>query len=159
LVDPAESAFKRLKALYHNNPNVLLCNVGIGSESKKEIFYESGSYQQGTEDTALFSSVSEFEIKRFPGVPFSKKEIELMTWSDFLSFYGLKYCKFDFISIDAEGLDWEILRQINLSYYRCRFLCIEYNQRAEDEYKITNHAKLFGMKLLDKNNDNLVFVK
>ena len=41
LVDPAESAYKRLKALYHNHPNVLLCNVGIGKESKKEVFFET----------------------------------------------------------------------------------------------------------------------
>lgn len=159
LVDPAETAFKRLLSLYHMNPKVLLCHVGIGAESKKQTFFESGSYQNDSQDVALFSSVVESETKRFPGVPFTEKEIDIMTWSDFLSFYGLKYCKFDFISIDAEGLDWEILKQINLSYYRCRFLCIEWNQRPEDELKITNHAKLFGMRLLEKNNDNLVFVK
>jgi FkbM family methyltransferase len=159
LVDPAESAYKRLVELYNNHPKVLLCNVGIGTESKKEIFYESGSYQKWTTDTALFSTVVESEIKRFPGVSFETKEIELMTWSDFLSFYGLKHCKFDFISIDAEGLDWEILQQINLTDYGCRFLCVEWNQKPEYEIKFTNYVKLFGMKLHEKNNDNLVFVR
>lgn len=159
LVDPAESAYKRLKALYHNHPNVLLCNVGIGKETKKEQFFESGSYQEGTQDVALFSTTVKSELTRWNGIPFEKKEIDIMTWEDFLSFYGLKYAKFDFITIDAEGLDWEILKQINLSYYRCRFLCIEWNRRPEDEIRFTQHAKLFGMKLLEKNDDNLLFVK
>ena len=76
LVDPAESAYKRLVELYDNHPKVLLCNVGIGTESKKEIFYESGSYQKWTDDTALFSTVVESEIKRFPSVSFETKEID-----------------------------------------------------------------------------------
>ena len=63
--------------------------------------------------------------------------------------------RFEFISIDAEGMDLEILKQIDLERVGCEMLCVEYN--AKDDYKFIGYAAGAGMKLVLRNHENLIF--
>ena len=61
LVDPAESAYKRLKALYHNHANVLLCNVGIGKDHTLFALTDGLVEFRKKKDNRSFVSIVPFE--------------------------------------------------------------------------------------------------
>jgi hypothetical protein len=64
---------------------------------------------------------------------------------------------FDLISIDAEGLDLDIMKQIDFNLYGCKMLIIEYNK--QNEYQFRKLAAQYQLKLFAKNRENLIFVK
>ncbi len=67
--------------------------------------------------------------------------------------------KFDFITIDAEGNDWNILKQIDLNKVECKCLCIEYNTDFALLNKYTEYVIPFGFKEIHRNYENVIFVK
>jgi hypothetical protein len=77
---------------------------------------------------------------------------------DFKSFQATATHKqFNLISIDVEGYDYEVLSQIDLGSVGCEMLIVEFN--GKDESLFTDYANKFGMKLISKNPENLIFVK
>jgi len=52
----------------------------------------------------------------------------------------------DFLSIDTEGNDLEILQSINFDNYIINAICVEHNNRIGSE-KIINHMKSSGYDL------------
>jgi len=65
--------------------------------------------------------------------------------------------RFDLISIDAEGYDFNILSQIDLNKVQCKMLIVENN--GTDFWKYNSYCDKFRMKLLDKTYQNLIFIK
>jgi len=85
---------------------------------------------------------------------FEWEEIEVAA-IDFPTLLGLSVIKkFDFISIDAEGHDLEILRQMDLKALGCQMLCIEHGGK-QDEIK----ALCPGMKEVYNGGINLILVR
>lgn len=76
--------------------------------------------------------------------------IPMFTYEDALQQFTHK--KFDFITIDAEGMDTAILLQIDLS--NVKYLCIEY---GSDEQLIKRYCK--GFRTLHRNGENLILVR
>lgn len=151
LVEPG-TICKKLVALHNDNENVQVYNFGIGESEEIVTFYESGSHIAGGEDRGLVSTMDFEETKRWPDVKFESKEIRVKPFSALL-----KHAPFDFISIDAEGFDLAILRQIDLKGVGCSCLCIEWNGDKFAEKEITDYCNQFGLKLSLKNAENLVF--
>jgi len=135
------------------NPNVHIYNYGIGDRDEKIKFWESGNHVPHGKDKGLVSTADFEETKRWPHVEFTECEIELVTWD---TFYNESRSMFHFISIDAEGNDWNILRQIDLRAVGCRVLCIEYNSSLELLWRFKKHCK--GYHLAVQNTENLIFV-
>jgi len=61
---------------------------------------------------------------------------------------------FDFITIDAEGMDYEILSQINLNEVGCKLICVEHNGKDIEKFK--SYCQSFGMKEISRNGENLI---
>jgi hypothetical protein len=62
---------------------------------------------------------------------------------------------FDFITIDAEGYDLEILRQIDLT--DTKLLCIEWNTNDQAKGQILEYTIKFGMnKIIYVSGENLL---
>lgn len=158
LIEPS-STFAELSELYAGNENVKCYNYGIGENTCKSEFYESGNHYLNGNDKALVSSCicSETYRWRHRGVAFTKTEIQLKTLADFYEEAGMP--NLDFISIDVEGLDWEVLKQIDLDKVGCKCLCIEYNGKMHLEVLFTNYCNQYGMQLIHKNGENLIFSK
>ena len=69
---------------------------------------------------------------------------------DFKTFY--ETCpikKFDLISIDVEGFDYDVLSQINLESVGCKCLCVEFNGKNKDGF--VNYVNQFGLRLISEN--------
>lgn len=148
LVEPG-ATFSQLEKLHKDNPKVTLHNYAIGGMASKLTFYESGAHVKGGNDQGLVSTLDFDETIRWrkSGVQFTERVVDVKP-------YEFKD-KFDFISIDAEGLDYQILRQIDLS--NTRALCIEWNSDTDLYRLYVDYCK--GFKIGLKNAENLVFIR
>lgn len=158
LIEPG-SIYSDLHALYADNPNVHTHNFGIGEEEKVVKFFESGAHVAGGSDQGLVSTVNEAETVRWrlAGVEFKETEIYIINWLDFYTSIGSP--KFDFVSADVEGEEWNILKQMDLAAIGCSCVCIEFNGHLDLKMQFVNYCTMFGMKLALENRENLIFVK
>lgn len=158
LLEPS-SVFDDLMALHIDNPQIDCHKIGLSKETGTVKFWESENHVPNGTDKALVSSSDYFETKRWrnAGVKFQEKTIEVMSFSDFYEGIGRK--KFNFISIDCEGVDWIILQQINLSEVECECLIIEWNgnKKLEMDYRI--YVQNFGLKEIHRNAENIIYAR
>lgn len=156
LLEPGETCVD-LMYLHEKNDKITVHNFGIGAYNGPIEFYESGAHIPGGTDKGLVSSALIEETVRWEkaGVEFKQTEILLKTFATF--YEGIGRPQFDFISIDAEGFDWVILRQIDLDAVGCKCLCIEWNGNPDLSTKFTQYCK--GFKLAHINNENLIFCR
>jgi FkbM family methyltransferase len=153
-VEPSPVAFGKLSELYRANPNIELVNVGMCDTNRIETLHESGEHL-GRGDHSLLSTAKAGEMERWKGATFNPVEMECVTFAELLT--RTRFATFDFITIDCEGFDLEVLRQMDLTAIGCRMLCVEFN--GKDEALFTEHCTLHGMKLRHKNAENLIFVR
>lgn len=155
LVEPAPVAFSKLKSLYdeHKKGCFYVYNVAIGNSNGKAPFYDSGTLLKKG-DSSLVSTLEKEETKRFASVtPYTEIEVKVYRWKTFINRLYIK--KFDFISIDCEGLDLDILKQMDVSEVRC--ICIEWN--GKDELKKAFVEYLEGFKIIYTSGENLIFAR
>jgi hypothetical protein len=72
-----------------------------------------------------------------------KKKIKTLTFSEMIKNYNIKINNIDFLNIDTEGSDFNILKSINLKKYKPELICIEISQFTiqRDKKKILNYLK------------------
>lgn len=153
-VEPSPTAFATLEALYRSNDLIECHNVAICLGNGPAILHESGNHI-GREDFALLSTIVPAEMDRWAGTKevFNPVGVECVTFLTLLK--GSEHAEFDFISIDAEGLDYDILSQIDLRAVNCSMLCVEFN--GKDEHRFVQYCREYGMNLRHKNGENLIF--
>lgn len=153
LVEPSPVAYEKLYELHNDNLNVECFEVAIGEENGKALLHESSFHLPNKKDVALLSTMKAHEKAKWKSVGFEQKEVEVVTYDFFCKTIGKN--KFDFITIDAEGMDWEILSQIDLTHTSC--VCVEHNGVATDRY--INYCKDYSMRLVYKNAENIIMVR
>lgn len=156
LIEPSEICYKKLEVLYGESMNVAFDKIAIGFETGTMTFYESGSLLN-TGDKSLVSTVIEREKERWGDkMEWQQSIVPVYTWPDYLRMHGEK--DYDFISIDAEGMDFAILIQIDLT--NTKLLCIEHNSIPETRAEILKYCATFGMtKILYENGENLLICR
>lgn len=150
-VEPAPIAFGKLAELYKERPDpnvepaVTCVNAAITPEDGPVDFYDSGTHLNKG-DTSLLSTTRPEELARWKrsGEVFTKTTVRGITFATLLKETGVS--RFEFITIDAEGADYSILEQIDLTAVGCRLLCVEVNARGDAEF--TAYAAKHGMRLL-----------
>lgn len=155
LIEPGYEACKKLTFMYLGSDNVNIWDYGVGEKNEWVDLYESENHVPNGKDVGLVSTINFEETKRWPGVKFNKNKIMLQTFEKHCS--NSKRSKFDFISIDAEGMEWTILQQIDLEAVGCKALCVEYNGDRSLLKLFTGYCK--GYKLGLMNAENLLFIK
>lgn len=152
-VEPSATAFVRL---LENQPESMNLNVAIGKENGEVEFYESGEHL-GQGDFSLLSTIYKDELVRWKGTnnKFTKKKCECITFQKLLD--QTKVANIDFITIDAEGVDYEILTQINLHGLGVKMVIVETNSKEDEKYIRYCHSH--GLSLKHKNHENLILAK
>jgi FkbM family methyltransferase len=156
LVEPSPEAYKRLWDLYKKNVLIELFNCAVSTENGKAKFYHSGEHL-GKGDISLLSSLKKEEIKRWErsGEKFKEIEVETLTVEKLLN--QSAFTTIDFISIDCEGMDIEILKQLPLDKLQTKCICIEHNGVAEVLQEIKSICFSFGLtKQLLINAENII---
>lgn len=152
-IEPSEDVFKRL---LENQPESVNLNVAVGKENGTMTFYESGEHL-GKGDLGLLSTIEKGELKRWVGTnnKFTEKKCNVITFEKLLTQTGID--KIDFISIDAEGLDYDILTQIDLTKLGVSMVIVETNSKEDEKYIRYCHSH--GLALKHKNYENLILAK
>lgn len=154
LIEPSMRAFHRLEVRHWLMPGIYCHNVAIMSKSGQMTFYESGSLVD-LGDTSLVSSIDPAQMYRWPKVKFEKTEVEALSFYDFLNKRAY-YHNYDLISIDADGMDYLILQQMDLKKLGCRCLIVEHGGDIDMFVKLVTPQ---GFRLLITTQENLIFVK
>jgi FkbM family methyltransferase len=156
LIEPG-TVFNQLQELHKDNKAITCYQLAIADKEQMITFYESGAHVKNGSDSGLVSTLDYNETIRWRnnGVEFTERKVQAVPFS-----WVYKWHKqFDFITIDAEGYDLAILKQIDLAKVGCKCLCIEHNGSQELLKQFKMYCALFGLKLIDMNRENLIFAK
>lgn len=149
--------FNDLIELHKGNKKVSCYNVAIAEKEGKLKFFESGAHIKGGTDKALVSTAIPKEMERWSDVDFKEIEVDAITFSQLRKMHPKE--TFNYISLDVEGFEWQILKQIDLKEVGCELLCIEWNGNKELKNKFTNYCNKFGLKQIHQNAENILFAK
>ena len=154
LVEPSPIAYERLVNTHTSNFDSLqFIDCAIGSYDGKVILHESGELL-GTGDVGLVSSIVDAETKRWkPMVKFTDVEVEVKTFKTIL--HLSRYKTFDFITFDIEGMDLEVLPQMNLRELKTKLICVEFNGIDQKKYEAIILSQ--GFKLIHQTAENLIY--
>lgn len=157
LIEPDREAYNKLWALYKDRQNhTITCyNIAVGNESKDVKFYKSGTHLNKG-DTGLLSTVSKPDYEKWKSIT-EYKEYKVRMVSFLHLYKNWIPEKIDFITIDAEGMDLIILKQMDLNALGCKCICVEWN--GENKAEFDNYITPFGLKLIHQNNENLIYAK
>jgi len=145
LVEPNEEMCRVIKS---KRPKDICLNVGAGKINGEADFYE---FEQSTRST--FSKEQALENERETGQKSNIKKQKIIS----LNTIAEKYFKdrdISLISIDAEGLDFDVLSGFNFSQ-RPKVFCVEV---SEDDKRVQNLLESKGYKLVAQVFQNAIFV-
>lgn len=158
-VEASPKAFERLKRNYEFetcNDRVNLINVAVGKHNGFGVLHESGELlKQG--DVALVSSMKEEEVRRWDSLnmPFSDVDVEINDFPTLLDRCSIK--KFDFLSIDIEGMELDVLPQIDFDKLGIKLACIEWNSKGQSLYDSIMISQ--GFRIIHRNQENLIYAR
>jgi FkbM family methyltransferase len=157
LVEPSQKVFPKLAKLHENNNRVICVNCAIGDHNGIGKLLDSGDFLlKGT--CSLLSTLKPEETKRWGDVSFEETEVNIITFNTLLK--QSPYKKFQFVSLDAEGMDLDILRQIDLNRIDCRCICVEHNSSPNILVQIKEYCAAFGLnKILGTNAENIIICR
>jgi FkbM family methyltransferase len=151
-IEPSPKAYAKLEHLYRDNNNIDVCNFAIGKEDGVITLKESGSIL-GTGDVALVSSFDEKEVERFKKVTsWEDVDVRCMTWE---SFQKIAIKHYDFISMDIEGSEMDVLPKMDIS--NVKLFCIEWNSKPELKKEYDKYMK--GFKVIYTSAENLIYAR
>ncbi len=155
LVEASPKAYERMLKNYSEIDAVIdFQNVAIGKEDGYLEFYESGELL-GKGDVSLVSSGVKSELDRWTSLnmPFTKMKVPMTSVATMLS--RSRHTHFDLLSLDIEGMELDVLPQIDFKALKIQVAVIEFNGKNEKAY----HDIMFpqGFKLVSKNMENLIY--
>lgn len=135
LVEPIYKPYSEMKLLHNPNDNVRCHNFGISTQNEvRNIF---------SPDDTLIASLIESEVQKW-NTPYNQIKCQFYDFETAKTLF--KYQKFDFITIDCEGMDYEILQQMNLSELGCKCICVEYSGNQMALALIRAYCESHGLK-------------
>jgi FkbM family methyltransferase len=147
LVEPSPECFNTINTYYKNSNKVTVVNKAIGTFNGPLEFWDS----EGANATAINEH---YILWKNLQKDYKKITVESITWDNFYKLYPGTY---DFISIDAEGMDYDILKQIDLTQTKTQLICVEYTYNT---VTIIDHIKNAGFtNLIHVNGENMIVGK
>ena len=159
LVEPSPRAFDKLLNTHGTNPKIQMFNYAITDHDGEIDFYESGSVKVTGrhENVALVSTIIPDYLKPWTRrVGFEKITVPCLSFSSFIESSSIK--KFEFITIDAEGEDFGILKQMDLNALGCQFVCIEHDKVTPKE-TFREYIEKHGYRYIAHTSVNLLMAK
>lgn len=155
LVEASPKAYQRLLKNYELiDRDFDFQNVAIGEEDGYLEFYESGELLNKG-DVALVSSAVPSELERWKSLnmQFEKLSVPMTTIKTMLE--RSRHFRFDLLSLDIEGMELEVLPQIDFNALGIKVAVIEWNSKNENAYNDIMFP--YGFRLVAKNLENLIY--
>ena len=161
LIEANPKNISKLKESYKNFNNARILNLGVTSSKNNDItfFY--------TEDDAPYYMVCSTKInhvlKHYPNSKINEFKIKTVSVNNLFKDY-IKEKNIDYLSIDLEGIDFEILMSINLNDYNIKNISFEYlHLNKKQKKKLVNYLLKYGYSYCgfgyDINNFDFLFKK
>jgi len=152
-VEPSPKAFSMLQKNYEGLKGFYLYDFALSNHNGNAILHESGPLCSAN-DIGLVSTFHSHEMDRFKStVDYKPVTVKCFKWKTFLNRLTIK--QFDFISMDCEGEELNILPDMDLS--GVRMICIEWNSKPE--LKDAYQKYMFGFNLIYTSAENLIFAR
>ena len=120
-------------------------NIGASNKFENKIFY---SKKNLSFHNTFSKSLAESKIQN---EPFKKRYyIECKPLTQIIDDTKFSNKKIDFLNIDAEGHDYEVLRGLDLKKYSPKIICIEISPLIEKKNKNYKNTKIFKYLLKNK---------
>ena len=141
IVEANPKNIDKLKSCYRNYENVNVLNLAINYENSKECEFFF------TEDDAPHYQVCSLDInhvkKHYPNSTINSFKIKALNINEFIENYVSN--RIDYLSIDLEGIDYEILMKIDLLKTSIENISIEHLHLSKSQKKIMiNHLNKHG---------------
>jgi FkbM family methyltransferase len=141
LVEPAPSCFAALERQYAKKPRAKLVNAAISNMDGMIEIHESGP----------LSTTSIAFIKEWPDHKFVSCMIRAITWKTLFDEYGSNY---DFVNIDTEGTNLDVLRMFPFEHCRPLCICIEHERKWIST--MLAMLKTYGYREVARTGENLI---
>ncbi len=153
-VEPSPQAYEKLWKLYKGNEKIELFNCAIASEAGEVTLYHSGSHISEN-DISLLSTLKKEEMNRWQssGEVFEEIKVKALTFNQILDQTPFETA--DMISLDIEGMEIEVLKQIDFLKLKVKLLCVEWN--SKDQHLYDEIMLPLGYRLEFKNLENLIY--
>lgn len=161
LVEPSPKAFHQLKQTYFtlmkevlkSNDGFYFYNFALGETNGLVKMWDSGTHL-GKDDHGLLSTMNAEDYNKWRGsTQFTEIEAQCFRWKTFLN--RLKLKEFDFISMDCEGNEIAILKQMDLRSTSCA--CLEWNSKPE--VKAEFDKLMIGFKIIYTSSENIIYAR
>ena len=150
-IDISEFSIKLFNYLRPNDVNI---NSAV-SNMEKEIsfYYQKKLSQLSTIKKAISNERMQGNIK--------EKKIKSLKLNSILNQSKFKNRQIDFLNIDVEGADFEVLKSLNFTIYEPKIICIEIMEKNIFESEIYNFLKDLNYKKIwsSKSSFNHIFLK
>lgn len=158
LVDPSSAAIAKANKNHFYHKDVHCFNCAVADFNGRSVLHESGSHLS-KDDSSLLSSLSEKEIQKWKGsTSFTEREVDVVDFSTLMRLSP--YAKFQMITVDCEGFDLLIVKQMNLTDLECELICVEWNSKPDVLREIKEHCAKYGLtKELLRNGENVILGK
>jgi FkbM family methyltransferase len=163
MVEGSPHVFKRLENNFKGVERIQCLNICLSDKEGLVDFYHNTNHHVNPnidkDNIDLLSTVvaNSYERTKNWGF-FDKQKIYCYTFDKVIEMSMLN--KFTLISIDIEGMDYNILSQINLEKTETECVIIEYNDDIKERNKILSYCSTFNLSniLLD-NKTNIILTK
>tara|TARA_Y100000022_G_scaffold177227_1_gene166989 strand:- start:273 stop:989 length:717 start_codon:yes stop_codon:yes gene_type:complete len=131
-------------------PDDINLNLGASNKTENKVFF---SKKNLSFHNTFSKSLAESDIQKEP----FKKEytIECKPLTKIINETKFSNKKIDFLNIDAEGHDYEVLIGLDLKKYSPKIICIEISPLVDEKNKDYKNTEIF--KFLSKNNYELIW--
>lgn len=142
LIEPFLPFYNYLNKLYENNKNVVNLNYAIDKEEKETFIF----YRSNEEGVGLTSLINKWDNKQI---------IKTKNFNKLI-----KQKNIDFLSLDTEGKELDILLSINFDFYNIEIICTEKSaDKNEHNQKIISLLESKNYNLIKITNHNYIFIK
>jgi len=143
LVEPGPAQVLELAEAYRGEDRVTIVNCALAEATK---FQELGICGD-----ALSSLSKEHQaVWEKGGTTFDPVQVFTVAITPFLEKFG---SNFDFVDIDIEGANWNLVRTMNFGIISASLLCVEYeNHRTE----IATHCSQWDFKIIHDTGENII---
>ena len=154
-IDMNQTSIDLFKILRKKDKNIC---AAISSSNKEVTQFIDHSYSPVN---TIDKNFSQMISKRLQIKPFSERKIYTNTLNEILEKYEIQIKKIDFLNIDVEGHDYEVLKGINFLNIKPKIICIEIDNHEKNLSKesIENYLKKFNYKIIKRIGFNAFFEK
>jgi len=117
LIEPLPSAFDLLKKRYKDSPGITCVNCAIGEEEGLRTLYCGG--QVSTMKQEVKKASEEMHKTKYDML-----QVPVRNLTKVLTEFGVRE-EIDFLSINAEGMDWEVWQTLDKAIYHPKLVCME----------------------------------